>query len=368
MSATSSIRSPMIYTKCISTSLVGESKLTSTRERLAKLERASNMVNTQTPVQRKRIRDSLGDAFLNIVNSDYRTQLKLARGPQEQISVTQIRTSKKTVGVLGEEARISYIPYEKSAKTYTSEETRQSWQSRINILEEAVSTRKIFSISIIPLDRSEPQTWYHQQSFSSKVIPPEEENEMWKLFLKGPKNSQAESSTSPEEPIFFSQPSSSEAVHHYPFFEEQQQDALTLIRGIIGESYNYSASHDVPDHHTGKSSQSSTRWKIQNSKEKETHESPAPTLSGFFSPFEDFSSSMVRPRYEPQNLPAFLNPIDVFSITAVEAAIAGLENDAIKGKIGKIAELFQEDMHATGLGLVILEPSRMQVKTLFFRK
>lgn len=56
-----------------------------------------------------------------------------------------------------------YRIFEKGDKIYLDEKERKSWSFRVAMIEAALATAQLFSISIIPADSSEKQSWYHKK-------------------------------------------------------------------------------------------------------------------------------------------------------------------------------------------------------------
>lgn len=277
---------------------------------------------------------------------------------------------------------LSATIFERDDKEYRSEEERQSWQSRINLVQEAVETRLLFSLSIVPLDPNEKQTWYakKQVSYNTLTTTDWEEAFYFTETIERPsqnENAPAPASSSSSGSLFdpvVAEPETVVLFHNSASSWEEQQEALRplmdYLENLLGpltpefesEPSNHSDDDMFPKSHS--SSRSSKQW----SKERESPHESSPVLKGFFAPFPDFSSKIVTPHYDPEHLHPTVLVADVDVPGQVEQIVQNLEQDEIKTRINRLITSFREDAHAKGMGLMILEPSRMQIKTLYLKK
>ncbi len=258
--------------------------------------------------------------------------------------------------------------FEQNMKQYHSEEERQSWQPRVNLIQDALETRLIFSLSIVPLDPHEEQTWYAQKKTSQGNYITTNYAEAVQFFHEGkvntstPVEAPSTSSGSLFDPALV-EPQSESAVCISPITlsEEQQAGLKSLMEGLFGSM------EDSSDE-SGLGHSMLAEFTDQYNRKRELPDEPAPVLHGFFAPFTDFSSSLVKPHYDPELLHPTVLVADVDVPSEVEPIVHNLENDAIKTRINRLIASFREDAHAKGMGLMMLEPSRRQFKTLYLKK
>ncbi len=274
---------------------------------------------------------------------------------------------------------LSTTVFERDEKHYPSEEERQSWQSRVNLVQDAFETRLLFSISIIPLDPNEEQTWYAKKQTSYTTLTTTDFMEVLYFTETSKRRSQdkialTQTSSSGSGSLFdpiVTEPKVAVVYHSSSSSQAEQQEALRPIMNYFENLFGpltLDSESEPSDDNTFPKQFSTYRQSRKSSKKRESSEEPSPILHGFFAPFADFSSSLVKPHYDPEHLPPTVLVADVNVPNQLEPIVQNLEHDEIKARINRLITSFREDAHAKGMGLMVLEPSRRQFKTIYLKK
>ncbi len=331
-------------TRTVHTALVGESHPVSVETFLSQIDSLSALVGNSEDLtfsQEAQLRDVLKTRLTAELNDEFRSQILFNGSPKEQLTVHRYIT---TITQDGGEVGAPFI-YERD---YGKSE---DWQPRIQMIEKALNTRQIFSFSIKPIDPSEIQTWYMKKHNPPLPAQPTDE-EVTELF-----------GLTPDELIQPSMPIS-------PEFEPMIQSQVEILMQSLGPIPE-GARAQIEAYLTRevKSMCRETQLEQKSSSEPDSIESPAPRFTGFFAPFTAFSSSLAKPQYNLDILPAHVQTANIWNEREVKPILDSLENSESRERVEAILVSFRDDIHAEGLGLTILEPSREhKVKTLFFKK
>ncbi len=253
------------------------------------------------------LRNALETKFLKDVQAKDQANLRMNKSPEEQIWVQKRNDLYAGEQLKAENClsqRVKYI-YERDEKLFENDAERDEWQPRIDIIEQAFACRAVFSISIVPFNSDILQTWYDKKSLSQTAIIEANEQKITKI------------------------------LHYMPDTDKE----------FISETWKYNEKS------------SNVKAKLEN---------PPEIFTGFCMPFPTFSSDLAAAQWDPENLPVTVKKTYVFSENELNSSLSDIGNVDLQDRIKNIIFSFIDDIHAKGMGLVILQAPLG--KKLYFTK
>ncbi len=288
-------------------SIVGNRTFLPSSEIINRAEQFSTGLSSHLDLSKEessQLQTELTAAAIDQVNARVQNAMRMKTEIPQEEGVYVRKTDRTITGALVH-GQVNIPIYERDEKEFADATERQEWQPRIELIEKAFVSPLIFSISLIPTDPNTQQTLYSKKSLGQA------------------------------DPL----PSDQELIAFFGF----------LPPGGRGPS---------------QASEFKTAEKISIAKAGDI--APPQRLTGFFLPYPTFSSELAAAEYNPAHLPASVGRVYAFSETEVERSVADMENGDLQARIKSIVSSFTDDVHARGLGMVILQPPR--VKVLFYTK
>lgn len=287
------------------------------------------------------------DSLTVSVNDKLQASMRLGLPLEEQSTIVRRRVYQIEKPVSADEKKeeqIFFSIFERDEKWYANFQDRESWRHRILMLEYALAAPRIFSVSIVPSDPTEEQTWYYKKATYQKQKPQE---------------------VLPEEAASCSSQSSSSSQTYENLFELKPKvlSSHDDEKCLIDQNKKHSEENEF-----WIEGLSTKRRSFTSSAKPESVDSSPPTYVGFFLPFKEFCSELAHPNQDPYHLSGSVLTADVFDEAQVKEILSGLENSEAQNQMQKILDAFVEDTHSRGIGFVLLEPLNKRVKTVFFRK
>lgn len=338
--------------------LYGQEETTSVEEILEEANQVAEQVAESeglTSQQEEQFKHIMKDLIKNSLNSEFQANIRLGSSPRTRTFLTLRSKEQDVVHFAGRDvAAVSPEIFERDFKEYSSEEERGEWLARIQLIERALDISQLYSLSIVPNDPSEKQSWYCKKVKYQKEYKNEFDPEFWGV---GKSSKVKEESTEGQaENLFDVKPKDDDfaMVREIELSEEEEAQLKQVFDSMF-------SSNDSPK-------QSWSRLSINTSGKPESPDSPAEQFTGFFAPFDQFSSDLARAQYRSNQLPCEFRVTNAYSSEKVDEVIDTLDSPATQKKVRLVIEAFLEDAHSSGLGMVLIQPSKAGAKKLYFTK